>query len=345
MNRDVRMWAFHLSSSAFLILCIAVLVSACAKFSDDVHYATALPYYEYNLADDFIADSNERASRLSGLASSGGSLSEMLGAPNSVGRGIPAEPVKASNFEVQVRSLSIPYEEVAAVEEVAVAEEVVAVEEVDSVEEFVFSNPQPQSAPGPATTDIVIALDRIISRLRKGNIQYTAPSEVSDRGQVEIGAIIGIDISEKELTEELRKHFPTVSIESDTLSVAEIMVGSIKSRGFDFTPSEPVARVVSNVAPTVWHWVGVPKEVGPQTVILTMNARLKVNGELIADQLVETWRKEIVVKVSYWDLILNWFLDNIEWAWGALVLPVLVIFRKKILSLLAKFAPPPGADT
>lgn len=187
----------------------------------------------------------------------------------------------------------------------------------------------PQSA---GSEGVVEVLDRILSRLRKGTIQYTAPDEVSIKGEIEIGAVIGVNITSEQLTNELRNHFPTVAIESDTLSVSEVMVGAIESRGFEFSPKEPVAQVVSNSNPTIWRWRGVPKEAGEQPVVVTMSARLKVNDTLSADRLVETWRTVIVVRVSWWDLLWRFLLDHIEWVWGSLLVPLAGVIWKLLKS-------------
>ncbi|MDT4794046.1 hypothetical protein FQZ97_265830 [compost metagenome] len=201
-----------------------------------------------------------------------------------------------------------------------------------------FGITRPESSGGvtessnPISGEMSIALDRMISRLVRGEIQYTAPSEVSIKGEVEIGVAIGVNTPSEELESELREHFPSVAIESDSIRVAEEMVGSIESRGFDFFPDEPVVNVVSNSAPTIWRWRGVPKEAGEHTVVITMSARLKANGVIVADRLVDTWRKKIVVKVSIWDLVWSWVLKNHQWVWGALILPALAYIGKLIRS-------------
>lgn len=180
--------------------------------------------------------------------------------------------------------------------------------------------------------EAVNVMDDLLGQLRAGKIAYTAPTEVDSKGEIEVGAAVGVEASSEELIAELEKHFPAIGVFDDSLQVSEVMVGTIESRGFDFYPPDPIVQIVSAQQPTVWRWRGVPKETGEQTIVVTMSARLKLNDQLQTDRLVETWRTKITVKVSVWDLVVGFVVEHIEFVWGSLLLPLIVLAWKWLQS-------------
>ena len=139
------------------------------------------------------------------------------------------------------------------------------------------------------------ALDEILQRLNWGNIAFNTPPTMGYGETRTIHLIVDPSRSIPELEESIAEAGPK---EGARVQIAPRMQAQLTGDGFSITPITPDSQPVSNKGPTEWKWDIRPKGFGSQSLHLSLNALLKVEGESLPRS-IKTFDKNIVVQVVW----------------------------------------------
>lgn len=163
-------------------------------------------------------------------------------------------------------------------------------------------------------------------------IAFTVPEKVNIAESFEVRALIDPTKTESELVRIICSQDPCENQTfSDTILVSRVVVSELKGKGFNVKAITPEKQPISFTEPTEWIWQVEPTEVGIRKLFLTVNAIVEVDGEKETRQL-RTFKKPITIEITTAQIVNNWFKDNWQWFWSALIVPIFVYFwsqRKK----------------
>ncbi|MGI8565084.1 MAG: hypothetical protein ACR2LZ_01230, partial [Pyrinomonadaceae bacterium] len=109
------------------------------------------------------------------------------------------------------------------------------------------------------------------------------------------------------------------------IQFSNVMEASLTGAGFEVTKVTPERQPISNVSETVWKWDVRAMMPGRQRLNLTMNAILSVDG---SEQVrtIRTFKKEVVIEVSWRRRVMDFGANNWQWLWAALGIPAATWF-------------------
>jgi len=170
------------------------------------------------------------------------------------------------------------------------------------------------------------SVDVIAHRLQLGNIAFNAPQSIPVDENATIELLLGINQTIEELKRELEIEV-TANHLSGFIDVGQIRVSptimQAKLEGSSFTikPLTPEEQIVSQDSRTEWDWEVIPKQAGKNTIYLTINAKLPIEGSP-AYKTMRTFKKEITVDSTLPKQALSFGKENWQWLWTALLVPL-----------------------
>ena len=180
----------------------------------------------------------------------------------------------------------------------------------------------PEAVPSPPTPTTV---DEALASLRAANVAFNTP----DKARLSNEFIVQAKLSTRLRPEELQ-----VLIDEPgkrqvaTLNVSDRMAATLSGgSAFDVSPSGPQEQWISESGTTEWNWQVTPKSAGEQSLILTFDALISLNGKEDR-RTINTFKRRIVVDVGWPETAGEWLEmvkktgENVSWIWATLLLPV-----------------------
>ena len=161
--------------------------------------------------------------------------------------------------------------------------------------------------------------------LVRGSVAFNTPERMQFGESRTIALLASPKLEVAALSEELRQRIGgTDPIEVEQLQVAPLMEAELRGGGgFEVTPVTPTRQPVSRAAPTEWRWNVRATEPGPQTLYLTLNAILTVDGERFSRS-VNVLNRTIEVEITAVQRATMFLEANWQWLAGTVVIPLAV---------------------
>lgn len=165
----------------------------------------------------------------------------------------------------------------------------------------------------------------IIEQLRYSAFGYSVPKEANIDDDVEITMKINPLLTVKEIEEEL----PMGERTTGKIQISRVVQAKLDSRDFDITNITPDRQVIIGGRNTTWRWSLKAKTPGPNKLVkITISAIVLVDGER-TESYIDTYNGVIKINITPGQRINRWLKDNWQWAWGALLIPILGFFYNK----------------
>lgn len=161
-------------------------------------------------------------------------------------------------------------------------------------------------------------IDRLLDKMEFGAIAFNAPSNINIDDSPQIQLILSlaetVEMLKQSIVEEGEK-------EGATIKVSDRMEARLSGYKFQITAITPEIQAVSKRHKTEWKWEIHPKEEGNHELHLTLTALLEINGRS-TPRTIRTFDKIIDVNVTATQKIGRFFINNWEWLWAAILVPV-----------------------
>ena len=166
-------------------------------------------------------------------------------------------------------------------------------------------------------------MDAALEDLVSGNVAFNTPQRMQFRESRTIALIASPKLDATALSEELRQRIggdDPIAVEA--LQIAPLMEAQLAGApAFEVAPLTPTRQPVSRAAPTEWRWNVTANETGTQTLHLTINAIVTVDGERFPRSL-NVLDRDIEVEITTMQLVGMFVGENWQWLAGTIVIPL-----------------------
>ena len=170
----------------------------------------------------------------------------------------------------------------------------------------VGEGPPPNVAASPGAAES--PLDSLLRTLKWGNIAFNTPSSIGYGQTLVIHLILDPTKSIAQLQSSIQEEGAK---QGAHVQVAPRMEAHLTGDGFEITPVTPEDQAVSMQGATEWKWDIRPKEFGTQSLHLSLNALLKIDGENTTRS-IQTFDRPISIDVSWPATIIAYPQDHWE---------------------------------
>lgn len=171
----------------------------------------------------------------------------------------------------------------------------------------------------PEEIPYVPTADDLVSQLTLSSFVYNVPDEANIDDEVDVSLII----NPLATVEELQERFDDGNTTAGRVQISRVVQAKLDSNDFEITPITPTRQVVMYDRDTKWLWSLNPKSAGENKKIkITITAILTVDGER-TERYIDTYTDTITIDITTKQIVIKWLEDNWQWAWGALLIPVL----------------------
>ncbi len=183
------------------------------------------------------------------------------------------------------------------------------------------TNPAGTTA-SPSPPEELSDVERMLQRMNWGNIAFNVPDAMSFEEMRSIELVLS---PSKSIEEVAGMPQEPGHIETARIQFSNVMEASLTGAGFEVTKVTPERQPISNVRETVWKWDVRASKPGRQRLNLTMNAILNIDG---SEQVrtIRTFKKEIVIVVSWRRRVVDFGANNWQWLWAAIGIPAATWF-------------------
>jgi hypothetical protein len=179
-------------------------------------------------------------------------------------------------------------------------------------------------APATAGDDAIVdeeaaANDRALKYLHDANIAFNTPGRINRDETVDVELVL----SRKESIEALKGAIGAEvsgAREGAAIRTASRMEAKLSGLGFEITPATGVVQAVGTEDRVIWTWQVHPKSTGPQTLTLTLTAKLDKHG--VADKTLRAFTRKIDVEVTPTQVVGDFVGRSWQWLWGAILVPL-----------------------
>ena len=176
--------------------------------------------------------------------------------------------------------------------------------------------PFPESpAPGPIPPNSV---DRLLDKMEFGAIAFNAPSKISINDSPQIQLLLSLAETVDKLKQSIVEEGEKVGA---IIRVSDRMEARLTGYMFQITAITHEIQAVSKNQETEWKWEIYPKKEGTHSLHLTLTALLEIDGHS-TPRAIRTFDKEIEVTVTKTQKFTNFFKNNWQWLWAAILVPV-----------------------
>ena len=169
-------------------------------------------------------------------------------------------------------------------------------------------------------------VDEVLEHLSNANIAFKTPDSMKKGEKREVQLLLSLTETSQQILDRM-EILPTDNVGTENIKISERMSANLSGSGFKIVEVTPTEQVVSSKLTTEWRWEIYSLEKGNQSLYLSLNALIYLDGEK-SPRSIKTFSKEIVVKYPLWDRIKDYSVPNIQWLWSAFV-PVLLWFWSK----------------
>lgn len=201
-------------------------------------------------------------------------------------------------------------------------QEIVDIQRVASIEQLASEQYTGSAAPPKVVKKVAkvekVKPDSILDQLTLAAIAFSVPDFVNIKEKVSVRLLIDPTVTPEELEKNLP---PSGTHNSAKVAISKIVEATVKAPDFEVTNVTPSKQAIAETAPTEWIWDLTPKAAGTYTVFLTVNAIVSVDGNS-AERSIKTFEKAVQIKVTPWQVIVNFFVKYWQWIVTALVIPL-----------------------
>ena len=163
------------------------------------------------------------------------------------------------------------------------------------------------------------ANDRALKYLHQANIAFSTPQKINRDETADVVLVL----SRKESIAALKGAIGADvngGREGAVIQTASRMEAKLTGLGFDITPPTGVVQAVGTQDRVMWTWQVRPKATGPQTLTLTLTAKLDKHG--VADKTLQAFTRKIDVEVTPTQVVGDFVGRSWQWLWGAILVPL-----------------------
>ena len=168
-------------------------------------------------------------------------------------------------------------------------------------------------------------VDAALGDLVRGHIAFNSPDRMTFRERRTVTLLASPEMEASALSVELRDRIGGGQpIEVEAVQVAPLMEAQLLGApAFEVTALTPVRQPVSRAMPTEWRWDVQANQTGTQTLHLTMNAVVTVEGERFPRS-IAVLNREIVVEITTAQRLAGFVERNWQWLAGTIAIPLVV---------------------
>jgi hypothetical protein len=183
--------------------------------------------------------------------------------------------------------------------------------------------PSPEPAPHSRIRDQFDKVDAVLGELVSGNVAFNTPERMGFRESRTITLIASPEMNQESLGARLRERIgggDPISVEA--LQIAPLMEARLEgASAFEVIPLTPGRQPVGRAAPTEWRWNVRANEAGTQTLHLTIDAIVTVDGERFPRSL-NVLDRRIEVEITAVQQFGMFVESNWQWVAGTIVIPL-----------------------
>ncbi len=185
---------------------------------------------------------------------------------------------------------------------------------------------RPAPAPRPeGLRDRFDDVDAALGELVRGHVAFNTPERMQYRERRTVTLFASPQMDAATLSEELRERIGSgEAVQVEALQVAPLMEAHLEGApAFEVTALTPGRQPVSRSTPTEWRWDVRASETGTQTLHLTMNAVVTIDGERFPRSL-GVLDRDIEVEITATQQVGLFVARNWQWLAGTIVVPLTV---------------------
>lgn len=161
-------------------------------------------------------------------------------------------------------------------------------------------------------------VDKALSSLETATIVYNPPKKIN----IDESKVVKLGMSLKDDTVALARLIGgNEPISSAHVKVSPQMRATLTGSDFNIKDRANSTQVVGSGETTQWEWEITPKSPGTHTLNLSLTA-LVMLPDGMAQKSFQTFDKQIIVDVTLLQSAKQVFTANWQWAWGALLIPL-----------------------
>jgi hypothetical protein len=179
--------------------------------------------------------------------------------------------------------------------------------------------PAEAAAEEPLVDEEAAAADRALKFFHDANVAFNTPERMNRDDTADVVLVL----SRKESIEALKAAIgPAIAggREGSKIRTASRMEAKLTGLGFDIVPTTNPVQAVGSEDRVTWAWQVHPKSPGPQTLTLTLTAKLDKHG--VADKTLPPFTKTIEVVVTPTQRVGDFVGRSWQWLWGAILVPL-----------------------
>jgi hypothetical protein len=167
-------------------------------------------------------------------------------------------------------------------------------------------------------------VDAALARLVAGRVAFNSPERMSFEDSRTISLLASPDMDADTLSQDLRQRLGgNDPIQVEQLQVAPLMEAQLEGSAFSISALTPARQPVSRSSPTEWRWDVKANQTGRQTLHLTINAIVTIDGERFARSL-RVLNRDIVVEITPLQQAGRFITGNWQWLAGTIVIPLMM---------------------
>ena len=171
------------------------------------------------------------------------------------------------------------------------------------------------------------AVDRLRDEMPYGNVAFNTPSIVNYGSTTTIELKLSATKTPEQLASMIDQPGAT---ETASVQISNEMEAHLIGDQFQITPINKERQPVTANGLTQWAWDIAPKELGEQTLHLTLDAIIK-NGDHEEPYTLQTFNRSIVVNVAWPGSAIAFLAKNWQWVCTAVIFPVIVWLVRRFL--------------
>jgi len=175
-------------------------------------------------------------------------------------------------------------------------------------------SPYPDPPSPPPSNNV----DKLLNKMEFGAIAFNAPSNININDSSQIQLLLSLTETIEEMKQSINREGEKIGA---SIRVNDRMEARLTGYMFQITAITPEIQAVSKSHETEWRWEIHPKKEGKHSLHLTLTALLEVDGHS-TPRAIRTFDKDIEVTVTKTQKFMNFFKNNWQWLWAAILVPI-----------------------
>ena len=162
--------------------------------------------------------------------------------------------------------------------------------------------------------------------MRSASVAFNVPEEMPISDEQSLRLLLSLAESIDDLKKALQARV-SGGVEGTTIKVSPTMEAHLTGSAFQITSVTPEVQAISAATTTEWQWQVSATKGGIQSLHLTLDARVSIDGNNV-EYVIHRVDKVIKVRVSWLSVVLQFISDHLEWLWSLLVPAALFLWHK-----------------